>query len=293
MMETATTNVCIYCRVSTSKQDFDHQLHALRKYAKKSGYNVVKEFTEKISGAKKIHDRIALVELLEFVKENKVDKILIFECSRLSRRASDFLNIIEELNEMGVSLYILQNGLDTLLLDGSINPIASLVCGIISQFNSMERTLIRSRMAAGYDNYRAKGGKVGRKHTYRKADYEYIKQYSKELDCLRRGLTLKDCRELTGTSINTCVKSETSSSDKNYEYKPNDSYETHLIIHAISEHTWDWEHVYPHNAAIQVYRSMPLPPLCLLRILLQKTLQMLISVNNSFHRKNRKECCYL
>ena len=203
------TRVCIYCRVSCSKQDTDHQLLSLRKYAKKNSYNVVKEFTETISGAKKIYDRLALVELLDFVRENKVDKILIFECSRLSRRASDFLNIIEELNELGVSLYILQNGLETLLPDGTVNPIASLVCGIIAQFNSMERTLIRARMAAGYDNYRAKGGRVGRKHTYRKKDFEYIRQYGRELDCLRKGLTLKDCRELTGTSINTLRKLKT------------------------------------------------------------------------------------
>ena len=200
------TKVCIYARVSTSKQDYDHQLLSLRNFAKKNGYNVVKEFTEKISGAKKIHDRMALLELMEFVRENKVDKILIFECSRLSRRASDFLNIIEELNELGISLYILQNGLETLLPDGSVNPIASLVCGIIAQFNSMERTLIRSRMAAGYDNYRAKGGKVGRKQFYVKPDYEYIREYAKELDCLRKGLSLKDIRELTGTSINTLRK---------------------------------------------------------------------------------------
>ena len=204
-METI-TKVCIYARVSTSKQDYDHQLLSLRNFAKKNGYHVVKEFTEKISGAKKIYDRMALMELMEYVRENKVDKILIFECSRLSRRASDFLNIIEELNELGISLYILQNGLETLLPDGSVNPIASLVCGIIAQFNSMERTLIRARMAAGYENYRAKNGVVGRKEGYRKKDYEYIRQYTKELDCLRRGLTLKDTKALTGTSVNTLRK---------------------------------------------------------------------------------------
>ena len=200
------TRVCIYCRVSTSKQDTDHQLRALRDFAKKNGYHVVKEFTEKISGAKKIYDRIALTELMEFVRENKVDKILIFECSRLSRRASDFLNIIEELNELGVSLYILQNGLETLLPDGSVNPIASLVCGIIAQFNSMERTLIRARMEAGYYNYRKKGGVVGRKLNWRKDDRAYRKQYYKEIDLLAHDVSLKDCRKITGTSINTLRK---------------------------------------------------------------------------------------
>ena len=198
--------ICIYARVSTSKQDYDHQLLSLRNFAKKNGYLVIKEFTEKISGAKKIYDRMALLELMEYVRENKVDKILIFECSRLSRRASDFLNIIEELNELGISLYILQNGLETLLPDGSVNPIASLVCGIIAQFNSMERTLIRSRMAAGYYNYREKGGVVGRKEGYRKRDYEYLRQYTKEIDCLRRGLTYKDTMALTGTCVNTLRK---------------------------------------------------------------------------------------
>ena len=154
------TRVVIYARVSTSTQDYNHQLKSLRDFAKKNSYIVVKEFKEKISGAKKMYDRIALCELMDFLKENRVDKVLIFECSRLSRRPSDFLNIIEEMNELGVSLYILQNGLETLLPDGTINPIAQLVVGIIGQFNAMERNLIRSRMAAGYENYREKGGRA-------------------------------------------------------------------------------------------------------------------------------------
>lgn len=200
------TRVIIYARVSTSTQDYNHQLKSLRDFAKKNSYLVVKEFKEKISGAKKIYDRLALCELMDYVKEHKVDKILIFECSRLSRRPSDFLNIIEELNELGVSLYILQNGLETLLPDGTINPIAQLVVGIIGQFNAMERTLIRSRMAAGYENYRERGGVVGRKEGFRKSDAQFKMDYYKELDLLEKGNTLRDIRTITGTSINTLRK---------------------------------------------------------------------------------------
>lgn len=200
------TRVVIYARVSTSTQDYDHQLKSLREYAKKNSFIVLKEFKEKISGAKRIDDRLALTELMEYVRENVVDKVLIFECSRLSRRPSDFLNIIEELNELGVSLYILQNGLETLLPDGSINPIAQLVVGIIGQFNAMERNLIRSRMAAGYDNYREQGGVVGRKEGFRKADQTYKKEYFKEIYLLEKGNTLRDVRAITGTSINTLRK---------------------------------------------------------------------------------------
>lgn len=200
------TRVVIYARVSTSTQDYNHQLKSLRDFAKRNSYIVVKEFKEKISGAKKMYDRIALCELMDFLKENRVDKVLIFECSRLSRRPSDFLNIIEEMNELGVSLYILQNGLETLLPDGTINPIAQLVVGIIGQFNAMERNLIRSRMAAGYENYREKGGVVGRKEGFRKADVRYKMDYFREIDLLEKGNTLRDVRAITGTSINTLRK---------------------------------------------------------------------------------------
>ena len=200
------TRVVIYARVSTSAQDYNHQLKSLREYAKKNSYIVLKEFKEKISGAKRIDDRIALTELMDYVRGHVVEKVLIFECSRLSRRPSDFLNIIEELNELGVSLYILQNGLETLLPDGSINPIAQLVVGIIGQFNAMERNLIRSRMAAGYENYRENGGVVGRKEGYVKPDIDYKKGYCKEIYLLEKGNTLKDVRAITGTSINTLRK---------------------------------------------------------------------------------------
>ena len=206
MEETRRTKVCIYARVSTSAQDYDHQLSSLRSFAKKNNYEVVKEFSEKISGAKRIAERQALMELMEYVRGNVVDKILIFECSRLSRRAADFLNIIEELNELGISLHILQNGLETLLPDGRVNPIASLVLGILAQFNSMERTLIRSRMSAGYENYRSKGGSVGRKVGYRKSDRQMIEEYPEEIRLIRKDYSLRNISKITHTSVNTIMK---------------------------------------------------------------------------------------
>ena len=199
--------VCLYCRVSTSQQDFTSQLTCLRQFSKEHHYQVVKEYTEKISGAKKVAEREALRELLEDVEKNQIQKVLVFECSRLSRRALDFLSIIEQLNEKGVSVFFYQNGLETLLPDGKVNPIASLVLGIMSQFNSMERDLIRARMKNGYDNLRAQhpGEKVvGRKVGYRKTNY--AEGYAKEISLLKKGVSLRDCQSLTGTSINTLRK---------------------------------------------------------------------------------------
>ena len=200
------TKVVIYARVSTSAQDYTRQITELRKYAKKQNYEIVKEFSEKISGGKKVEERMAIKEMLDFVKFNKVDKVLIYECSRLSRRQLDFLSIIEQLTEQGISLFILQNGLETLLPNGKPNPIANLCFGIIAEFNTLEKNLIRARMASGYEHHRALGGRVGRKEGYRKSEDEYRTTYDREIALLSKGNTLKDVRAITGTSINTLRK---------------------------------------------------------------------------------------
>ena len=199
-------NICIYARVSTKGQDYQRQLSELREYARRMNYEVMREFSEKISGAKSVAERQALTELLEFAAANRIDKVLVYECSRISRRAIDFLQVIEQLTQMKVSVYILQNGLETLMADGSVNPIAQLVLGIIGQFNSMERSLIRSRMSSGYQHFRSNGGKVGRKEGYKKSDEQMKEQYSKELLLLKKGLSLRNIQAITGTSINTLRK---------------------------------------------------------------------------------------
>ena len=200
------TKVVIYARVSTSAQDYTRQITELRKYAKKQNYEIVKEFSEKISGGKKVEERAAIKEMLDFIKTNKVDKVLIYECSRLSRRQLDFLFIIEQLTELGVSLFILQNGLETLLPDGKPNPIANLCFGIIAEFNNLEKNLIRARMASGYEHHRASGGRVGRKEGFRKSEEEYRRNYEREISLLAKGNTLQDVKSITGTSINTLRK---------------------------------------------------------------------------------------
>ena len=186
--------------------DYTRQITELRNYAWKQNYKIVREFSEKISGGKKIEERAAIKELLDFVKSNNVEKVLIYECSRLSRRQLDFLYIIEQLTEARVSLYILQNGLETLLPDGRPNPIANLCFGIIAEFNNLEKNLIRARMASGYEHHRASGGRVGRKEGYRKSEEDYRTHYDREITLLQKGNTLADVRDITGTSINTLRK---------------------------------------------------------------------------------------
>ena len=200
------TKVVIYARVSTKVQDYNRQLAELREYACKMEYEVVAAFTEKISGAKKMEERQALTELLAYTEQNRVDKVLIYECSRLSRRAVDFLSVIEYLTNRKISVYIHQNGLETLLPSGQPNPIAQLVMGILAQFNSVERSLIRCRMESGYNHFREHGGKVGRKEGYRKSVEQMKTDYQKEIQLLKKGLSLRNVSIITSTSVNTLRK---------------------------------------------------------------------------------------
>lgn len=90
--------------------------------------------------------------------------------------------------------------------DGKPNPIANLCFGIIAEFNTLEKNLIRARMSSGYEHHRASGGKVGRKEDYRKSEEEYRRNYEREIALLQKGNTLKDVKSITGTSINTLRK---------------------------------------------------------------------------------------
>lgn len=198
--------VVIYARVSTLLQMYDRQIEELREYADKMGYLVVKTFSEKISGARKVEERNALMDLLTYVEENNIDKILIYEASRLSRRVVDFLSIIEHLNEKKISLYIHNNNMETLTATGDINPISNLVLGILANFNSLERSLISSRMQSGLKNYIKNGGKIGRKVGYRKSSKEMIDDYPEQIRLIRKGYSLRNIAKITNCSVNTVRK---------------------------------------------------------------------------------------
>lgn len=201
-------NVCLLCRVSTQAQDYQYQVETLTELAKSRGWTVDRIFANKVSGAKKSEERPEIQELLEYVKTNKVDKVLCTEISRLGRSTLEALKTIEVLNEHGVCLYLANYGLETLDKNGKVNPVTSLICTILLEIAQMERGMIKARMEMGYQAYleRRKSGEelpLGRPSSYRKTEDEYRQQYGKELTLLRKGISLRNVHALTGTAIGT------------------------------------------------------------------------------------------
>lgn len=92
--------VCIYARVSSSNgtQDYQRQINDLTAFASQNNCEVVKVFAEMVSGAKKNTERPAMMELIDFVNSNTIDKVLVTELSRLGRDTLQTLQTIELLN---------------------------------------------------------------------------------------------------------------------------------------------------------------------------------------------------
>ena len=200
--------VVIYARVSSNNgsQDYQRQINDLATYASTNGMSVEAVFAEKVSGAKKNQDRAELLNMIEFVNNSSVEAVLVSELSRLGRDTLEVLKAIEILNQNKISLYIQNYNIETLTPNKEINPMSQFLITILAEVARMERKTIRERIASGYDNYRATGGKVGRKVGYMKSDEAIKEQYVEDIKLLRKGYSLRNISKITGTSINTLRK---------------------------------------------------------------------------------------
>jgi DNA invertase Pin-like site-specific DNA recombinase len=198
--------VVIQSRVSTSIQDNKRQVDELLDYSRKNGFEVLQVFEEKISGAKSNEERPQLMEMIDFIKKNEVDKVLCWELSRLGRNTIEVLKTIQLFNENKISLFIKNHNIETLTDDKEINPLSQFMVQILSSVSQMERTQIRQRVKSGYDNFRTNGGKVGRKEGFRKSEEDLLTEHKDVVKLLKQGLSVRKVMKLTDKSSGTIQK---------------------------------------------------------------------------------------
>ena len=198
--------VVIFARVSTNGQDYERQVNELTTLSQRNNWMVAATFCEKISGAKKNTERKELSKMIDYLQTNNINMVIVTELSRLGRDTLQVLEVIEHFNKLGISLYIQNYNIETLKEDGSVNPMSQFLITILAEVARMERKTIRERVESGYKNYRANGGKVGRKEGYRKSDDDMKEQYAEEIRLLRKGISLRNISKITGTSVNTIRK---------------------------------------------------------------------------------------
>ena len=198
--------VVIFARVSTNGQDYERQVNELTALAQHNSWIVTATFCEKISGAKKNTERKELSKMIDYVNANHIDMVVVTELSRLGRDTLQVLEVIENFNKLGISLYIQNYHIETLTEDGKINSMSQFLITILAEVARMERKTIRERVESGYNNFRANGGKVGRKEGYRKSEIEMREQYAEEIRLLKKGISLRNISKITGKSVNTIHK---------------------------------------------------------------------------------------
>jgi len=205
----------LLCRCSTDKgkglQDYQYQIDTLTEICKKRDWEIVKVFGGYVSGAAPIEARQEILDLIAYVKDNQIDFCCATEISRVSRDLITGVQIIRTLADNGVNLYLANYNLSTLDDNGKISPVTSLILTITLEISQLERQQIRTRMQMGYSAYlqrrkEDKSLKLGRPSSYRKSEQEYREQYAKELSLLRKGISLRNVQQLTGTAIGTLRK---------------------------------------------------------------------------------------
>lgn len=198
----------IYARVSSvsDRQDTTRQVQDLQSYADKHDLIVEKVFEEHISGAKKLEERQVLQECITYCIEHSVRFLLLSELSRLGRSTLQVLRSLEKLHEAKVSVFIQNLGIFSLLDDGRVNPIASILITVLAEMSNIERSNIQYRLNSGRAQYIANGGKLGRKVGYQKPVEELREEYKNAIALLRKGYSVRAVAKLEGFSPTTIQK---------------------------------------------------------------------------------------
>lgn len=90
----------LYMRVSTIDQHPETQLHDLRGMAAQRGFEIVQEYTDRISGTKA--KRPGLNDLLRDARRGRFDVVLVWACDRIARSTRHFLEVLDELSNLNI-----------------------------------------------------------------------------------------------------------------------------------------------------------------------------------------------
>ena len=147
----------LYLRVSTSNQTTENQRIDLERVAALRGWNIVETFRDEgISGSKGRNDRPAFDQMLKDAVRGKFDLIAVWSIDPLGRSLQHLIETVNELQAVGVDLYMHQQAIDT------TTPAGKLTFSIFGAFAEFERSLIRERVKAGLERAKKNGIKLGR-----------------------------------------------------------------------------------------------------------------------------------
>jgi len=144
----------LYMRVSSVDQHPETQLHDLRQMAAQRGYQIVHEYTDRISGVKA--RRPGLDDLMSDARRGQFDVILVWACDRIARSTRHLLDVLDEFNRLHIEFISFRESIDT------SGPLGRAIVVIIGAIAELERNLIIERVRAGMRRAKLEGRHIGR-----------------------------------------------------------------------------------------------------------------------------------
>ena len=141
--------VYLYTRVSTSIQIDGYSLEAqksrMKAFALYNDYEIVGEYEDAGKSGKSIEGRIQFTRMMEDIKSGKdgVSFVLVFKLSRFARNAADVLSTLQIMQDFGVNLICVEDGID------SSKDAGKLMISVLSAVAEIERENIRVQTMEG------------------------------------------------------------------------------------------------------------------------------------------------
>jgi DNA invertase Pin-like site-specific DNA recombinase len=145
----------LYLRVSTLDQHPETQLLDLKQLSKQRQFEVVATYEDRISGAKA--RRPGLDQLMRDARRRQFDVLVVWASDRLARSVRHFLEVLDELNHLGIEFVSFREQLDT---GGPLGRAMVVIIGVVAE---LERSLIIERVRAGMRRAKLEGRHIGRK----------------------------------------------------------------------------------------------------------------------------------
>ena len=148
-MKKEKTKVYTYKRVSTTMQidgySLDAQRARMKAYADFNDYEIVGEYEDAGKSGKSIEGRLQFNQMMEDIKSGKdsVSYVLVFKLSRFGRNAADVLSTLQVMQDFGVNLICVEDGID------SSKDAGKLMISVLSAVAEIERENIRVQTMEG------------------------------------------------------------------------------------------------------------------------------------------------
>ncbi|MGB8154403.1 MAG: recombinase family protein [Nitrososphaeraceae archaeon] len=149
-----------YLRVSTEEQTILNQRIAIKKWASENDYEILEFFEDaSVSGKVAAINRPAFREMLEIVKNEQVDAVIVYELSRVGRTFWETLDAIKAIEQYAP---LISCSAKEVFLQTTDPSIRKLLIGILTWVAEREREILIQRTKDGMIRAKISGKMIGR-----------------------------------------------------------------------------------------------------------------------------------